>query len=69
MMKRLYLFFMLLVATATSIAMAQTKVQIGDIYYELSGDQASVTHSTYPYGFWPDTSPYQNDKYVIPSSV
>lgn len=57
-MKRIYLLLVLLVASAASVVTAQTRVQIGDLYYNLSGDEASVSGPV-----------DQKDKYIIPSEV
>ena len=49
---------------------SQTKVQIGDLCYNLSGTSATVTQNIdYIPGRIVGNSKYTNDTYVIPSSV
>ena len=56
---------MLLTLLYSTGASAQTKVQVGDLYYELSGISASVARYT-TYG---GASLYTKDTYVIPESI
>ena len=50
----------MLITNVTSVVVAQTRVQIGDLYYNLSGEEAEV------YG---TISGDEKDKYIIPSEV
>lgn len=54
---------------ASFLVHAQLKVQIGDLYYLLSGVEASVTYDRKVGGYNLETSNYNNTEYVIPSSV
>lgn len=65
-MKRIYLLLALLVANAASAVMAQTRVQIGDLYYELLGDEASVASNSEG---WLSSSDYSLQKYTIPACI
>lgn len=56
----------LLVANAASAVMAQTRVQIGDLYYELLGDEASVASNSEG---WLSSSDYSLQKYTIPACI
>ena len=65
-MKRIYLLWVMLVASALSSVTAQTRVQIGDLYYNLEGNEASVA-SNEDDAFY--ASSYNNNKYIIPSTI
>ena len=65
-MKRIYLLLVLLVASAPSTVMAQTRVQIGDLYYELLGEEASVASNSER---WLSSSDYSLQKYTIPACI
>ena len=61
-------WFMLLVAAICSLnSFAQTKVQIGDLYYNLYGSYASVANNSN--SVYPGKCYYTNDSYIIPSIV
>lgn len=65
-MKRIYLLLVLLIANTTAGVMSQTRVKIGDLYYQLSGDEASVASNS---DGWLSSSDYRLDKYEIPAYI
>ena len=65
-MKQIFILLTLFAANIASFVTAQTRVQIGDLYYNLSGNEASVTYNGS--SAW-NESLYKNDKYIIPSEV
>ena len=60
-MKRIYLLLVLIVMSAASAVTAQTKVYIGDLYYYLEGDEASVAR--------PNGYDYAEQTYTVPPQV
>ena len=72
-MKKIFVFSLCLFISI--LTLAQVRVKIGDLYYILSGTEASVTYNRsnkYEYSYF-DThyyrSLYDNQEYTIPSSV
>ena len=65
-MKQIFILLTLFAANIASFVTAQTRVQIGDLYYNLSGNEASVTYNGS--SAW-NESLYKNYKYIIPSEV
>ena len=65
-MKRICLLIAMLITNVTSVVVAQTRVKIGDLYYQLSGDEASVASNS---DGWLSSSDYRLDKYEIPAYI
>lgn len=65
-MKQILILLTLVAANIVSFVTAQTKVQIGDLYYNLSGDEAEVASN---YSGWLAPSLYKNNKYIIPAYI
>lgn len=67
-MKQVKIVMLVLTLFGLNCSWAQTKVKIGDLYYNLSGDIASVASSVdLQYGIV--DSDYKQDSYIIPSDI
>ena len=62
--KKYFTLLALLICTSIG-ASAQTKVKIEDLYYNLSGESASVAQNSYSSG----NSLYTANSYIIPETV
>lgn len=66
-MRRVKMFLLLITVMSVQYnSWAQTKVQIGDLFYNLSGANASVASNA---NSWSDCSDYTNASYIIPSTI